>query len=253
LAAACSLVFLGLDILDDVADGDRPPHWGDHGPAAMNLAGATILSTLPPLIVAGLDAPAERRAAMQVELASGLLRMSAGQQIDLVLTGSTAADAARVEASVVGKSGEQIATYCVLAAQLVGLSQQQTEDCAEMGRCFGTTGQLLSDCHELLCDPEMRDLAHGARTLPIVLFLSRLDGNERQRFLTLLDRARFDEAARHQARQQILDSGAVRRVLVKAEIYRNRARRAAIRATGAELCPELDRLLQGLAPPAASL
>src|ERR1051325_9160227 len=27
LAAACSLVFLGLDILDDVADGDRPAHW----------------------------------------------------------------------------------------------------------------------------------------------------------------------------------------------------------------------------------
>ena len=42
---------------------------------------------------------------MQATLATGLLRMSAGQQTDLALTGDDAADPARVEASVIGKSG----------------------------------------------------------------------------------------------------------------------------------------------------
>jgi geranylgeranyl pyrophosphate synthase len=254
LAAACSLVFLGLDILDDVADGDRPRHWGDTPPAIMNLAAATVLTTLPPLILMRLDIAPERRAAMQQTLALGLLRMSAGQQTDLALTGADEAESERIEQSVIGKAGEQYATYCALAAQLIAAPPPGVENYAEMGRCFGTACQLLSDCNELLCDPEMRDLAHGARTLPVALYLRRLTGDERQRFLTLLGIARHDIAARREARQRVLDSGVVRRVLVKAEIYRNRARRAALRATGqASLVPELDTVLQGLAPPDASL
>jgi hypothetical protein len=196
LAGACSLVFLGLDILDDVADGDRPPHWGDCSPAEISLAGATVLSTLPSLALARLVIPAELRAAMQQTLSCGLLRMSAGQHADLAMTDALIVNPERVEASVVGKSGEQVATYCALAAQLAGLSEPQAADYAAMGRHLGTAGQLLSDCHELLCDPEMRDLAHGARTLPVVLFLARLGEVEREAFLTLLDRARHDNAAR---------------------------------------------------------
>jgi geranylgeranyl pyrophosphate synthase len=212
------------------------------------------LSALPALILARLGVSADRRTAMQATLARGLLRMSAGQQIDLALTGSGIADAQRVEASVIGKSGEQCATYCMLAAQLAGLSEQQAADYAEMGRHLGTAGQLQSDCHELIGDPEMRDLAHGARTLPIVLFLARLGEPERELFLTLLDRARHDPTGRLEARDRIRTTATVRRVLVKAELYRQHARRAAARA-----CPEasarraLDRILGGSAPDSESL
>jgi len=254
LAGACSLVFLGLDILDDVADGDRPAHWGDCSTAEINLAGATVLSTLPSLAIARLDIPAELRAAMLQTLSLGLLRMSAGQYADLAMTDTLIVDLERVEASVIGKSGEQVATYCTLAAQLVGSSPAQIADYTEMGRHFGTAGQLLSDCNELLCDPEMRDLAHGARTLPVALYLTRLDDAQRQMFLALLDRARHDKSARLEARDRIRATATVRRVVVKAELYRQSARRAAARA-----CPEesrrrlLDRLLGGLAPDVISL
>jgi hypothetical protein len=246
LAGACSLVFLGLDILDDAADGDRPPHWGDCSAAEINLAGATVLSTLPALAVARLDIPADLRAAMQQTLSCGLLRMSAGQHADLAMTDTGIVDPERVEASVIGKSGEQLATYCTLAAQLVGLPDAQIADYAEMGRHFGTAEQLLSDCHELLCDPDMRDLAHGARTLPVALYLARLGNHERPAFLALLDRARHDKTARLEARDRIRATGVVRRVLVKAELYRQHARRAAARACPAESPRRaLDRILGG--------
>ncbi len=63
LAAATSLLFLGLDIFDDIADGDLPVHWRGYRPAEINLAAATLLCALPQLALAELDAPAACRAA----------------------------------------------------------------------------------------------------------------------------------------------------------------------------------------------
>ena len=236
LAGACSLVFLALDIFDDLADGDWREEWSGHRPAEMTLVAATLLSALPSLIIGQLDAPDATRIGMQARLSTALLRMSAGQQADLASVDAAEIAPEAVEAAVRGKSGEQHALYCALAALLAGAEPDRVTAYAEMGLALGTAGQLGSDCHELLCDPAMRDLANGTRTMPVALHLRRLDDNGHDAFLKILDEARHSDAARREVRSIIKDSGAVRRVLVLAAVHVERARSAAVRA-----CPDPAR------------
>lgn len=234
LAVATSLLFLGVDVIDDLADGDRPPHWGTRTPAEVNLAGATLLAALTQLAVAELDAPDAVRAAMQRTLAEGLLRMGAGQGDDLAHTGRDEVRAEAVEASVEGKSGEEVATFAALAARYAGATEDVVETCAELGRALGTGAQIASDCHELFTEPDCRDLAHGSRTLPVALHLERLSGDERRAFLALLDRARGSAEARAAIRERLRAAGELRRCAFLVEIHCQRGLRALERLPLAE-------------------
>jgi geranylgeranyl pyrophosphate synthase len=225
LAAACGLVNLAIDLFDDLADGDRQAHWAKRSFGEMSLAAATILGALPPLILARLEVEPERRIRMQQILALGGLRASAGQQEDLRQTGNPDVTVDEVEAAVTGKTGERYAAYCELAAEMAGADAATKALYAGYGRDIGVSVQLLSDCHDLMTDPAARDLAHGTRTLPIAVHLSRLDGGERSRFLDLLDRARTDREAQASVREELLTSAAIRRVVIRAQLCRARARR----------------------------
>ncbi len=225
LAATTSLLFLGMDILDDLADGDQPAHWAGYGAGEINLAAATLLCAIPQLAIAELDAPADCINAMQQRLAEGLLQMSAGQQRDLALAGSEEAGADEVQA-ILGTKGEEMAIFAALAAHLAGATTEIVETCAALGRAIGTAGQLSSDCYDIFTDPDSRDLAHGTRTLPIALHLERQTGEERARFLALLDQAREDAGMREAVRQRLIASGEMRHCAFITEVYCQRAYRA---------------------------
>lgn len=224
LAVATSLVFLGMDIMDDLADGDRPAHWAGHSPGEINLAAATLLCALPQLILAELDAPPHRLAAIHQTLASGLMRLAAGQQRDLAMTGSADASADEVEAVLLAK-GEEMAIFAALAADLGGASAERVEAYAYLGRAIGVAGQLASDCYDLFTDSDSRDLMHGTRTLPIVLHLQRQAAEERVLFLSLLERARADLAARSVVRERLRTAGGLRQCALMVEVQCQRALR----------------------------
>lgn len=226
LGAVSALVYLGADILDDLADGDSRSHWTGHGPAEITLAAATCLACLPQLILSELDASPAVRDALQRSLAEGLLRMSGGQLRDLATAGATDDVSARsVEAAVTAKSGEEFALFCRLGAQFAGAAEATTDLYTQMGRELGTGLQLASDCYELFEDPQGRDFAAGQRTLPIALHLGRLAGTERTDFLQLLNSARQQEPARQRVRQLLRAGGELRRCAFIIEVYRQRALR----------------------------
>ncbi len=225
LAAATSLLFLGLDIFDDIADGDLPTHWANYRTSEINLAAATLLAAIPQLIIAELDAPPERLAAMQRTLAEGLLRMSAGQQRDLATAGSERVSVAEIEASVEMKTGEEVAMFARLAAQLAGASVETANIYAAMGRALGTGGQLSSDCYDIFTAAHSKDLANGTRTLPIALHLERQNGAERGVFLAMLDKARYDAAAQEEVRERLRAAGEMRCSAFVVETYCQRALR----------------------------
>lgn len=225
LAVATTLLFVGIDLFDDVADGDWPASAPGCTAAEANLAAATLLCALPQLAIAELDAPPFVVSAMQRTLAQGLLRMSAGQQHDLRSTGARDVCSAGIEAAVVAKSGEEAALFARLAAQLAEAPDGVAEIYEDMGRAIGAGAQLASDCYELFSDPAARDLAHGARTLPIALEIERLDGAERTAFLDLLDQARQKEEARNTVRSRLRSRGPLRQCAFIVETYRQRALR----------------------------
>jgi geranylgeranyl pyrophosphate synthase len=224
LAAGCTLVCLTAKLFDDLADGDQQTHWAGRSGAEINLAAATILCALPPLILAQLDIAPLRRLRMQQILAEGELRISAGQQADLALTGTREATVAEVEAAVTGKTGERFATYCALAAAMAGATPEVAALYAQFGREIGIARQLISDCHELLFDPVCRDLVHGTRTMAIVAHIDQLTGADRSRFLDLLDRARTGTGAQQTAQEEMRASTAISRVIFRGRLHYGRAR-----------------------------
>ena len=224
LAAATSLIFLGMDIMDDLADGDRPAHWAGHSPGEINLAGATLLCALPQLALAEQDVPPHRLAAMHETLAQGLLRIGAGQQRDLAMVDSADASADEVEA-VLHAKGEEMAIFAALAAHLGEASPESVKAYASLGGSIGIAGQLASDCYDLFTDADSRDLMHGTRTLPIVLHLERQTIEERVLFLALLERAREDEGVRSVVRERLRTAGALRHCAFMVEVRCQRARR----------------------------
>ncbi len=240
LAAATTLLYVGIDLCDDLADGDLPPYWAGYRPAEVQLASATLLAALPQRVLAALAAPAATGAALQATLAQGLLRMSAGQQQDLRLADSPRPDPRAVEASVAAKSGAELALFAALAAQLAEAPPALVEQYVAFGEALGTAGQLGSDCADLFSAPHGKDLANGTRTLPIALYLERLDEAARADALDLLDRARHDDAARTAVRERLTRAGVLRRVALVIEVHCQRARRALAAAAPRE--PAASRL-----------
>lgn len=223
LAVATALLFLGLDIIDDLADGDLTAEWEPFRPAEVNLTAATLLCSLPQLAIASIEAPPSCIALLQKTVAQGLLRMASGQHQDLFATGAAVFHPDDVEQSVAAKSGEELALFSLLAAQLAGASSENATFYSEFGRALGTASQLASDCHDLFAAQTSRDLANGTRTLPIALHLHRLGERERAPFLALLAKAGSDDAIRESVRQRLREAGELRRCAVIVEVYCQRS------------------------------
>lgn len=225
LGAATCAVFLALDTLDDLADGDDPPWWDGCSRAQRSLAGATFLCAVPQGILAELDTSAGVRDRLQRILAEGFLRMGAGQERDLAHMEGVELTVEAVERSVAEKSGEEIGTFARLAAELAGADPGTVVRCGRLGCAAGTATQLASDCYELFQDPECRDLAHGAWTLPLAIHRSRLGEADRAGFERLLLRARAEAEAREEVRRLLREAGVLRRCAFRVEVQVQRGLR----------------------------
>ena len=121
-----SLLSLGVHLHDDVADNGLAAHWAGYRLSEVNLAATTLCAALPQCVIADLDVPPARRAAIQRTVANALLGMASGQQRDLALAGSPHIDAAEAEAIAVAKTGEELVLCIVPAAQLFGATPVST-------------------------------------------------------------------------------------------------------------------------------
>jgi geranylgeranyl pyrophosphate synthase len=101
-----------------------------------------------------------------------------------------------------------------------------------MGRAAGVAAQIRSDCGDLFSALHSRDLAAGARTLPLVLHLETLIGAEQEEFIALLERARTEAPAQEAVRGRLRGTGVLNACAVLAELWCQRARDSLAR-TGA--------------------
>jgi geranylgeranyl pyrophosphate synthase len=225
LAIATTLIYLGMDLLDDLADGDLSEEWKAYRPEEITLLSITLLTALPLRLFASLPVSPATRLQMIGLMADAGIRLSAGQGSDLAGAGQENVTVAQVEASVEGKSGSEFALFTALAALLAGATSAQVAHFAEMGRAIGVAGQLLSDWGDLFALPHSRDMASGTRTLPIALYLERVNGTERQTFLDLLDEARHSADAQSAVRTRLETSGIAFQSAFAIEAHCQRARR----------------------------
>jgi heptaprenyl diphosphate synthase len=225
LAVALSLLQLGIDLLDHIADGEVDPCWSGRSEAAVHLAAVGFLSAVGPRAVAELPVSATLRAELQRGLCVALFEVGAGQQRDLELASGGPPSLEAVRAAVAGKTGACRAWFARLAALLAGSSPERVESCARLGFHLGMALQWRSDVEDSL-SPESRDLAAGTPTLPVALWLARRSGADRDAGWALVRRARSDAEARAHVQREILGSGVVRWCCLSIDAERARARAA---------------------------
>jgi geranylgeranyl pyrophosphate synthase len=226
-----TLLYLGFDLLDDIADGDLHEHWATCQADEVQLAAAGLLSAVPLLALCEIDAPSEIIVELQRTLARGLMVMGEGQQRDMRLKKSHDPATIDVEASVQAKGGGEFAMFAEMAARLAGGTETMVAHYASFARDLGTGLQLASDCQDLFFEATSRDLRNGTRTLPIALYLGSVRGSDRIDFLRLLDECRDAPAAQTTVRRRLRAAGVLWQTRLFVEVYRQRAVEALERAS----------------------
>jgi heptaprenyl diphosphate synthase len=209
LCGVAFLLYLGIDILDDVMDGDATPYWQGRSPAETLLIGATLTASVPQLAISRLDAAPAVRDAMQQTLAAGLLGMAAGQRADILGTRATCLEPSEVEASVVAKSGHMTAMLAALGAQLAGAPSDVVGAYHAWGRAYGAAEQIRSDCAVLFRPGPCADLQNGTVTYPLACLLEGTPPERREYMFKLMADAEPGTASRFAVRGLLIESGAL--------------------------------------------
>jgi geranylgeranyl pyrophosphate synthase len=223
LCVVSTLLYSGADILDDLADGDLSHRWSRYGRRQAQLAAATLISALPQLAIAELEAAPQCRALMHRTVASGLMAMAAGQVLDLAHCGQQHPDPERVELSVTRKSGDEVAMFAALAAQFAQAPAEVIDAYTEIGRAIGTAGQISSDCYDLFQAAHSSDLASGARTLPIAFYLTTRTPAECEELLGLIAAGVNGNGTIQAIRDRLCGAGVLRMCAFVIELHRSRA------------------------------
>jgi geranylgeranyl pyrophosphate synthase len=230
LAVATAIAELAMDVFDHEMDGETSAQWQGESSSIIQAAATTLLVGAFPLAIARAAARPEQAATMQRIAAQRMLRISAGQVLDLCLFNRTQLTLDEANAAAVGKTGERRALYSVLGALLADAPSAAVDAYDEMGRHYGVSRQIASDLTDLIVSPHSRDLASGARTWPIVWMMNRLSGEPRAQFVEQLSHARNDPEAARSIRELMIESGVEMRGLMEVERWRRRARAALDRA-----------------------
>lgn len=172
-AAATELLATGIDLLDDLQDGDSP--------VVQQLGISRAVITMTALFQCAPLALAHSRAAhwpslgQEVErLHSGTLGVIQGQYLDLQLEHHQRATVDHVMEMTRQKSGTMLALVCQMGAQ-AGLETNSererlyVEKIGRFGEQLGTWSQLLNDLMDAEQDTGKSDRALGKSTLPLLL------------------------------------------------------------------------------------
>ncbi len=250
VAGACTLLYLGADLFDNLIDDELPPIWQARDPSEASLAATTLLAALPQLSIARLreqGTPAAKLWELARTFAETLLTMSAGEHEDLLSTDQENVEAKTCRVMAERKSGSEYALFARAGAMLATEDPVVIEKYSAFGLCLGTARQVCTDVWDIWKGENSSDLLNGKRTLPIVHAMYTLRGESRERLRDLLEAAR-EGAERHgELRRLLLSAGSVDYTDLIVGLYRRRASRYLAAASPREPAGEaLRSLLRGV-------
>ena len=227
LAEACTLLYFGVDLFDNLIDEELSSTWDTRDPAEASLAATTLLAAAPQLAIARLredGVPPERLWELAHLFAGTLLMMSAGEHQDLLLTGRADVSPEMCRAMIERKSGSEFALFARAGAMLATEDEGVIQQYAAFGRCFGIASQLRSDVWDIWSADASQDLLNGKCTLPVVHALSTLQEDSRERLERLLRAAREPAEHHDDVRALLAECGSLRHTSLVIEVYLRRAR-----------------------------
>jgi geranylgeranyl pyrophosphate synthase len=248
LCGAALLLYLGVDILDDLMDGDVTSYWQAPTAAETLLTATALVAAMPAAIVAGLGVPAARRDDLHRLFARRMLEIADGQRADLRLAGVTAVAPADVMTSVAAKSGAFAALLAEWGAQLAGAEPVVTAAYGEWGMAYGTADQIRSDCADLYREPVGSDLLHGTLSYPLACLLDHYEGEQRERTMALIRGAATGSATRAELRRELEEGGTLAFVGMMVNYQLVQAEAALVRAAPREPAAAALRALTASLP-----
>jgi geranylgeranyl pyrophosphate synthase len=213
-------------MLDDVQDEEFDcKMWPGMTPSqAVNVATAlTFVSQLALEHICQLGTDADLVLALWGTFSRAIVQICSGQHLDLSDSTPTLDGYWRAAA---GKSGEFFALACRAGAMLASHDSWLVDHYARFGYNLGIVIQIADDFEGLWHASGPGDLAKGARSLPIVYALSVGSPEVRTRLYDLLTRLPGEAEVADEARQVILDLGALHYMVAQAELFRSRAESA---------------------------
>ena len=170
VAAAVEVFMAGLDILDEIEDGDVSPVANAASPAqALNVANALLLLAQQQLCQLWLmDVPTDRITEYIATLTSAGLIATTGQHRDLRAEGRSDVTFDEALAVARDKAGALVAGVCRLGA-MIGTTRPDLLALYEAwGQHYGTAAQLANDLHDAADAEHKSDLARQKGTLPLL-------------------------------------------------------------------------------------
>jgi geranylgeranyl pyrophosphate synthase len=223
VSAAWCLLHIAALMLDDVQDEefDRTT-WPEMTPSqAVNVATAlTFVSQLALEHLCQMETEADLVLALWGNFSRAVVRVCSGQHLDLVGSAPTLDDYWRAAA---GKSGEVFALACRAGAMVATRESRLIDRYARFGYNLGILIQIGDDFEGLWHASGPGDLVNGARSLPVVYAFSVASPEMRTRLSSLLARLPGETEVANEARQMILDLGALHYMVAQAELFRSRA------------------------------
>jgi len=226
-AAASTLLWAGADLMDDAADGELGQDWDGVSRSQIALVSTNLLSTLPHLLVGGVDfTDGAVSAAYSQAVSRTLFVMSEGQSADLDSPRSvrTIDD---YMALVRRKTGAEFALFASTPAILAGADDETIGAWVKFGFAYGAMSQVFSDTVSSVNDGTRSDLRNGKRTLPVLHTLAQISDDDRTSLARDLDlAARGDDPAVSRVIDAMTSAGAIRFSLERIEVLRFRAAQA---------------------------
>jgi geranylgeranyl pyrophosphate synthase len=249
VAAACTLLYLGADLLDSMIDDELPPLWHIRDSAEAYLTAATLLGALPQLSIARLreqGTPPARLWTLAHLFADTVLTMNAGQHEDLLFSDLENVSLEDSRAVVERKSGSASALLARAGAILATEDPFTIQAYTAFGACYGIAKQLINDVWGIWGEGASQDLLNGRRTFPIVHALSTLRGEQREQLQRQLTVARESTEHHDEVRAVLAAAGSVRYTALIVWVYQQQARNHLAAASpqgiaGRELRMLLDR------------
>lgn len=238
IAGAAHLLFLGIDLLDNVADRELDPIWasryGTHAPDVATLAACTLITCAPPLLLSQCGIAAELRASIGHTIAENLWTSAKGQMAELGLDIKVCTGAEAEAASAAKNSGHVrvLAWLPILAArEHVDVPQAQAEALVQAAVHAAAAAQLSSDLAEIFtCDPS-RDIAACRATPPLARAVGTLRDRDPVHYARLLDLLgggvnSASGAALAEIRSLVEATGALRAGVLRVAVHVAAARRS---------------------------
>ena len=206
VAVPAILFETGVDLLDDIVDGDLPEEFAGGNPGLALLIATGYLGSAPYAAMADIPVPAAVHRLIVRRITGKWATVAAGEQRRLELIREHETDAEMAFDATTLSSGHRTALYCMLAALALNLSGTAQAALERGGRALGLARVLSNDLQELLHDKDCRDIRRGcAHWIHGVLPAARGEATTLRRGLLEHRSVTIEDAAKF--RQVLLENG----------------------------------------------